>query len=155
MRRDLGLITSASGRVSSDARRLEVAMAHANVQGVKAAAVRLKVDARHYSTRAGLAGNKIRRLAREAPTGTVQLYLSQVTRALSWEWVEGVALAFLADQAWADPLSVRGGSSQRLAADLKWARNAAARAMQASATAQAIMHRSKSQFRYTAVTPGV
>lgn len=155
MRRELGWITQASERVSNDVRRLQAPMARADTLNVRAGAVRLKIDAKQYSMRAGAAGNTIRALAQEAPTRTVQLYLQRVTAALTWEWVEGLALTHLADQAWSDPLSVRGGSAQHLEMDLRWAQKAAVRAVKAAAAARAIKHHAKAEFEYSVVTPAV
>jgi hypothetical protein len=155
MRRELGWMTNASGRVANEAHRLKVAMARANVPAVRTAAVRLNVDARRFSVRAGAAGNRVRALSSDAGSGEVKPYLQQVTLVLSWQWIEGVALSSLANQAWQDPLSIRGGSERRLAADLSWARKAAQRSLQASSAAQAIRNDAKSQFRYTVVTPAV
>jgi hypothetical protein len=153
MRRELGWIAAASEHVSRDAQMLEVAMARANNFGVRAAAVRLKLDARQYSRRAGAAGNMVRILAAEAPSRPVKLYLLRVTEALSRQWVEGVALSFVADQAWTDPLSVRANDAQRLGANVEWARKAARQAIRASAAARGIRQDAKAQFRYTVATP--
>jgi hypothetical protein len=153
MRRELGWITHTSGLVANDMQRLKVAMADANVSAVRTAAVRLKVDARRFSIRAGAAGNRIRVLSSSAVGREVKPYLQEVTLVLVWQWVEGVALRSLANQAWQDPLSVRGGSERRLAADLIWARKAAQRALRAASAAQATRNGAKSHFRYTVVTP--
>lgn len=153
MRRELDWITHASDRVAVDARKLEVAMARAHVTAVRADAVRLKSDARLYSERAGAAGNATRALANETSSRRVRAYLLRVTNALSWEWVEGVALRFVADQAWADPLSQRGGAAYHLAKDVVWARHAAQEAVRAAAAAQTIRRAARVQFRYTVSTP--
>jgi hypothetical protein len=153
MRPELDWMTAASAHISSDAQKLEIAMARADVNGVRTAAVRLKLDARQYSLRAGAAGNAVRALASAAPTRQVGLYLLRVTEALSWQWVEGVALSSVADQAWADPMSVRGDDAQRLARDVEWARKAALQAVHASTAARGIRRRAKAQFRYIVVTP--
>ena len=153
MRRELGWISAASARVSSDARKLETVMAKSDVNGVQAAAVRLKLDARQYSLRAGAAGNAVRALASAAPTRQVKLYFLRVTGALSWQWVEGVALSAVADQAWADPMSIRGDDAQRLAGDVAWAQKAALLAVRANSAAREIRQRAKAQFRYIVVTP--
>lgn len=155
MRRELGWITSESGQVARDARRLQVAMARGNVPGVRASAVRLKVDARLFSIRAGAAGNRVRALTTFSLGREVKPYLQQVTTVLVWEWVEGHALTSVANQAWRDPLSMGGGSEHRLAADLNWARKAADRAVRAASAARAIRARARSQFHYLVVTPGV
>jgi hypothetical protein len=154
MRRELDWITHSSDRVAVDAQKLEVAMAHANVTGVRADAVRLKADARLYSERAGGAGNATRALAKETSSRPVRTYLLRVTDTLTWEWVEGVALRFVAEQAWADPLSVRGDGARRLATDVAWARNAARAAIQAAAAARAIREAARDQFRYTVSKSG-
>lgn len=153
MRRDLGWITHTSETVSNDVRKLQVPMSRGNVATVRAGAIRLKIDARQYSLRAGAAGNVIRALAQEAPTRTVRLYLQQVTLALSWEWVEGLALTHVADQAWLDPLSARAGSAQRLEIELRWAQKAADRAVRAAAAARSIKNHAQAEFRYSVVTP--
>jgi hypothetical protein len=155
MRRELDWMTAASSHVSSDAGKLEIAMARSEVNGVRAAAVRLKLDARVYSLRAGAAGNTVRALASGAPSRQVRLYLLRVTEALSWQWVEGVALSSVADQAWADPMSVRGDDAQRLARDVEWAQTTARQAVRASTAARGIRQRAKAQFRYIVVTPAV
>ncbi len=155
MRRELGWITNASDRVSNDVHRIQVPMARGNAAAVRTDAVRLKVDARQFSMRAGAAGNVIRTLAQETPTRTVLLYLQQVTAVLTWDWVEGLALMHVADRAWSDPLSDRGGSSQRLETDLRWAQKAAARAVKAATAARSIKHHAKAEFRYSVVTPAV
>jgi major membrane immunogen (membrane-anchored lipoprotein) len=152
MRRELDWITRASDRVAVDAQMLQVAMARAHVTAVRADAVRLKSDARLYSERAGAAGNATRALANQASSRQVRDYLLRVTDALSWEWVEGTALRFVADQAWADPLSQRGGAAYHLAKDVAWARHAAQEAVRAAAAAQTIRRAAKSQFRYSIST---
>jgi hypothetical protein len=154
MRRELDWITHASDRVAADAQKLEAAMAHANVTGVRADAVELKADARLYSERAGAAGNATRALAKETSSRPVRGYLLHVTDTLGWDWVEGVALRFVADQAWADPLSMRGDGAPRLAKDVAWARNAAREAIRAAAAARAIRQAARDQFRYTVSTTG-
>jgi hypothetical protein len=153
MRRELHWITSMSGRVAGDARNLEVTMARGNPTAIRARAVRLKADARPYSRRAGAAGNAVRALAAEAPSGPVRLYLLRVSDALSRQWVEGVALRFVADQAWSDPLSLRSPDAQRLAADVAWARKAARQAVLAADAARVIRREANGQFQYTAPTP--
>lgn len=153
MRRELRWITGASTRVSDDVTRLRGAMARAQEEAVRRDAVRLKLDARQFGTRSGAAGNSVRTLAQDAPTKTVHLYLLQVTDVLTWDWVEGLALTYLGDQAWADPLSVRGNSTQRLSTNLGWAQRAAYRAVRAAAAARAIKNHARSQFRYVVVTP--
>lgn len=153
MRRELGWITGAAERVALDARRLQAAMSRGEVGQVQSDAILLKTDSRRFALRAGAAGNVTRRLASEAQVPLVRRYLEQITTVLTWQWVEGHALAALADQAWFDPLSVRGGSAQRLAADMTWSRRAAIRAVHAAESARAIRNRAKSQFRYVVATP--
>ena len=74
---------------------------------------------------------------------------------LIWEWVEGLALTHVADQAWRDPLSVQGGSPAHLETDMKWAQKAAGRAARAAAAARAIEDHARTEFRYSVVTPAV
>lgn len=153
MRRELDWLTAASGRVAADAQALRVAMSWGNVTAIRARAVRLKSDAVPFSLRAGAAGNATRNLAATAPAPTVRRYLQLVTATLSAQWVEGVALRAVAEQAWYDPLSIRGNDAQRLAADVSWAGSAARRAVLAAEAARRLRARSPAAFRYPAPTP--
>jgi len=152
MRNELNWITRASGRVAADAQKLEGVMAQANSAAIRADAARLKTDATLYSERAGDAGNAVRVLASETSSRQVRAYLLRVTDALSWEWVEGVALRFVADQAWRDPLSTRGDNVRRLANYVAWARHAARAAIRDATAARRIRRAAKAQFRYTIST---
>lgn len=148
MRLELDGITAASERVSMDALTVKNALARANVSRARAAAVRLKRDARPFSRRAGAAGNTVRRLAAAERSKTVRQYLLWVTEVLSQEWIEGVALSALSDLAWRDPLFERGNDAALFTLELKRARTAANRAVGASVAAATILSQASGKFRY-------
>jgi len=104
LRPQLSYVGHASSNLAVDMSNINRQMQRDSVAGIRERAARLRQDGLRFARRAGRIGNEVRALAREESSATDRRYYALIADALSCQWLEGMALARLADIVWRDPL---------------------------------------------------